>query len=627
MRKLLEAFNSDEPLRVDYSNPVDDDPRDSACQELLNNRDDWEMICMEYDLDPETTAEYCRDNYGIDPYEEVEMQEDLTENSNNDWDSDIVIKALKSSAEEISDVDPELGKFLNRISDRVSQSYPDFVKYSDLLDILNESWCRSPKFGHLQRMAKEELDFALSGSGIMQEDWEVYEEPEYNEDSVEKEIKKDKRIKGKEGKAIHSLLKGWRGDKKKVTENYDDIMDMHDDGMKPSMIAASLGMTTSAVRAVIDGNENSLTNDPIRPSAASHANAAAAYGRTQLQMSEDDSDVIDCEMEIEWPGDDGEMASGYLHYKANKVNGKYVVDPNSLTGYATNDFNVAKVNDSYIKMLLKDHRDRQEFVDQAQENTDYEYGADPKHTYESDNRGTKPMAINRTKNMRGILNMFENKNHKPDCTCPFCNKDDNVEDQDVDKDEDESEEVKESNHLSTMGSGPNDAGWEKNGRKPRNFKMNKGVKNNSVSFGDDKDGIYEDEDSVVYAENGVGDYMTYCMFDNEGTYSNFINVLGDIGIGTAYPDSGYELIGGGDVPERIKSEMQLITMDVVNQIKQDRDDALLWDGYGGVDYDDEDLDESSQTELDRLIHLAGRQIAEARKIVMNRPTKSKHLKR
>ena len=33
-------------------------------------------------------------------------------------------------------------------------------------------------------------------------------EPEYNKDAVDKEIKKDKRIKGKEAKAIHALLKG-----------------------------------------------------------------------------------------------------------------------------------------------------------------------------------------------------------------------------------------------------------------------------------------------------------------------------------------------------------------------------------------------------------------------------------
>ncbi len=34
----------------------------------------------------------------------------------------------------------------------------------------------------------------------------------YNAAAVQKEIEKDKRIGGKEAKAIHGLLKGWRGD-------------------------------------------------------------------------------------------------------------------------------------------------------------------------------------------------------------------------------------------------------------------------------------------------------------------------------------------------------------------------------------------------------------------------------
>ncbi len=36
---------------------------------------------------------------------------------------------------------------------------------------------------------------------------------EYNEKAVDAAIKQDRRIKGREAKAIHALLKGWRGDK------------------------------------------------------------------------------------------------------------------------------------------------------------------------------------------------------------------------------------------------------------------------------------------------------------------------------------------------------------------------------------------------------------------------------
>jgi hypothetical protein len=50
----------------------------------------------------------------------------------------------------------------------------------------------------------------------------------YNKDAVDKEIKKDPRIKGKEAKAIHGLLKGRTKEKAKVTEGVLD--DQDDDG-------------------------------------------------------------------------------------------------------------------------------------------------------------------------------------------------------------------------------------------------------------------------------------------------------------------------------------------------------------------------------------------------------------
>jgi hypothetical protein len=53
-------------------------------------------------------------------------------------------------------------------------------------------------------------------------------ESKYNKDAVDKEIKKDPRIKGKEAKAIHGLLKGRTKEKAKVTEGVLD--DQDDDG-------------------------------------------------------------------------------------------------------------------------------------------------------------------------------------------------------------------------------------------------------------------------------------------------------------------------------------------------------------------------------------------------------------
>lgn len=43
-------------------------------------------------------------------------------------------------------------------------------------------------------------------------DAEPKDETKYNKEAVQKEINKDKRIKGGEAKKIHAVLKGWRGD-------------------------------------------------------------------------------------------------------------------------------------------------------------------------------------------------------------------------------------------------------------------------------------------------------------------------------------------------------------------------------------------------------------------------------
>jgi hypothetical protein len=45
----------------------------------------------------------------------------------------------------------------------------------------------------------------------------------YNAEAVQKEIKKDKRIGGKEAKAIHALLKGRTGDADDLTAQYDKL--------------------------------------------------------------------------------------------------------------------------------------------------------------------------------------------------------------------------------------------------------------------------------------------------------------------------------------------------------------------------------------------------------------------
>ena len=95
--------------------------------------------------------------------EEVALDE-----SSEEWNSDEVIRALNASGEEMALDDPELGEFLDRIADRVNQSHPTSVSYSDLMSILNEPWSREPKYGHLQNMAKQELDFALKAAGILE---------------------------------------------------------------------------------------------------------------------------------------------------------------------------------------------------------------------------------------------------------------------------------------------------------------------------------------------------------------------------------------------------------------------------------------------------------------------------
>lgn len=306
MRKILEAFDTNEGERIDHSNLIENDPRDSACQEFINNGGDWDMICMEHNLNLNETTEFCRGNYGVDPYEEIQTE---------DWEV----------------VDDEFNR----------QHYPDVVGkvYKDGRD------GKVPSFARVKRVEPKKTN----------------EEPEYNKDAVDKEIKKDKRIKGKEGKAIHSLLKGWRGNKKKVTENHEDVIDMHDDGVKPSFIAASLGMELDDVHNIINQGISSR-----KPNLAQFSKASKAYNTaSQLNMNEDDNDSINGELDVEWEGDDGETAHGVLYYSADNVNGHYVVDPDSLTGEVHNDFNRAKVTNDYIESILNDPEFQQVYIDLA----------------------------------------------------------------------------------------------------------------------------------------------------------------------------------------------------------------------------------------------------------------------
>ena len=80
-----------------------------------------------------------------------------------------------------------------------------------------------------------------------------------------------------------------------------------------------------------------------------------------------DPDEFDDEVDVEWTGDDGEVASGMLYYTAtvDHEHGTVNVDPKSLRGEVDQEQNVAKVDQDLIDMQLKD--DWKHFLEIAQD--------------------------------------------------------------------------------------------------------------------------------------------------------------------------------------------------------------------------------------------------------------------
>lgn len=76
----------------------------------------------------------------------------------------------------------------------------------------------------------------------------------YNKDAVDKEIKKDPRIKGKEAKAIHGLLKGRTKEKTKVTEGVLD--DQDDDGFMAKRQLYDLAKYAVELHRMIQDTDN-----------------------------------------------------------------------------------------------------------------------------------------------------------------------------------------------------------------------------------------------------------------------------------------------------------------------------------------------------------------------------------
>jgi len=84
---------------------------------------------------------------------------DLTESAEEKFDSREIIRALDPEA---VDAEGEEAEFLERLGDRIYQSFPDTVSYNDMLEILRE-----PDFQRFRPMVDDNfLAFVLRASGL-----------------------------------------------------------------------------------------------------------------------------------------------------------------------------------------------------------------------------------------------------------------------------------------------------------------------------------------------------------------------------------------------------------------------------------------------------------------------------
>lgn len=115
----------------------------------------------------------------------------------------------------------------------------------------------SDKFLHKKRKA-------ISKAVAKDNEDDIGEEPNYNKDAVNKAIKKDPRIKGKEAKAIHSLLKGRTAKKESVEEATVDVGDIQ----KKKMISQPDKDKLAKMRAMLDKEKERMGVKRVRSEAS-----------------------------------------------------------------------------------------------------------------------------------------------------------------------------------------------------------------------------------------------------------------------------------------------------------------------------------------------------------------------
>lgn len=87
------------------------------------------------------------------------QQDKMNETQGEQWNSDEILRALAAGLEDIAYEDPQAASGMQRLIDRINQSYPDSVSIMDIEEILREPDMREVK--------RDDIMYALGAAGIV----------------------------------------------------------------------------------------------------------------------------------------------------------------------------------------------------------------------------------------------------------------------------------------------------------------------------------------------------------------------------------------------------------------------------------------------------------------------------
>jgi len=156
------------------------------------------------------------------PYDEFDVDsfiDNYRDEEDEDW-SDVDLRTMKRRGTDPADVDDydELDELDKSTLSSYIQKAVDPGKKKSNVNLASKAAHKLATSDDWSAGDKEDHKAYMRSKGIQTAAKKLAKEAEYNKDAVDKEIKKNPKIKGKEAKAIHALLKGRSANKDKVKE-------------------------------------------------------------------------------------------------------------------------------------------------------------------------------------------------------------------------------------------------------------------------------------------------------------------------------------------------------------------------------------------------------------------------